>query len=96
MSVALYSDIQGRDYPKYLKNLIKGLKNNIVRDYTYVKLINYYYKRTRPGSPNELTYIDLLAELKIRSQKGVKRMKESIIKAIEDGKRKYLSSNSGE
>ena len=93
MSVALYADIQGRDYPKYLKNLIKGLKNNIVRDYVYAKLINYYYKRTRQGSPNELIYIDLLAELKIRSQKGFKRMRDGIMKAIEDGKRKYLSSN---
>jgi len=89
LSVALYSDIQGRDYPKHFKSLIKRLGGNIVRDYSFYKLIDYYYKRTKPGSPNEETYLDLLAELRIRSQKLPRRMKERVIKTLRDGRKAF-------
>jgi hypothetical protein len=87
LSVALYSDIQGRNFPKYFKSLIKRLNNNIVRDYSFYKLIQYYYKRTKPGSPMEDIYLDLLAELKIKSQRLPRRLKERVIKTLEDGKK---------
>ena len=93
LSVALYADIQGRDFPKYLRSLVKKVDDNIVRDYLFYKLMNYYYMRTRAGSTNEQMYLDLLVELRIRSQKGVKRIKETIIKTFEDGKRKFLLKN---
>ncbi len=89
LSVALYSDIQGKNYPKYFKTLIKSLKNNIVKDYLFYKLIGYYYKRTKPGSPLEDIYLDLLAELRIKTQKLPRRLKERVIKTIEDGKKTF-------
>jgi hypothetical protein len=90
LSVALYSDIEGKDYSKQLKSLVKRVKNNIVRDYLFYKITYYYYRRTKPGSSKEAVYLDLLAELRIRSQKLPKRMKERVIKNLEDGKKRFL------
>ncbi len=90
LSVALYADIEGNNFPKYFKNFIKKLKNNPVRDYSYFKLITYYYRRTKVGSPNEELYLNMLAELRIKSQKLPLKMKETVIKAFIDSKNKYL------
>lgn len=95
-SVALYSDMKGKDFDKVMKKMIKSLKNKssnyIVADYTFHKLIEYYYRRTRTGSPNEEMYLDLLAELKIRSEKLPKAMKSRIIKTYMDAKEKFRKS----
>lgn len=91
LSVALYADENGKDFYKYFNKFIKRISNNIVRDYCKSKLTNYYYLRTKPGSPNEELYLDLLTELRIRSQKLPRRMKEKVLKSISDGKKNFLS-----
>jgi len=55
----------------------------------YMKLLDYYYRRTRQGSPNEKIYLDLLVELKIRTQKLPMRMKSTVMKWITDAKATY-------
>jgi len=87
LSVALYADEHGRDFPKYFKKLIKRLSNSIVRDYCESKLTHYFYRRTKEGSSNEEVYIDLLTELRIRSQKLSRRITETVRKSISDGKK---------
>jgi hypothetical protein len=87
LSVFLYADIEGNDFPKYLKALVKSTGRNIVRDYAFMKIQDYYYRRTRPDSPNEKVYLDLLTELKIRTKKIPHQLRDRVIKAIEDGKR---------
>jgi len=94
LSVALYSDEQGKDFPKYFKKLIKRLKNNIVRDYCNSKLTHYFYRRTKTGSPNEEIYIDLLSELRIRSQKLSRKITEQVRKSISEGKKYFISKKS--
>jgi hypothetical protein len=89
LSVALYSDIEGKDFPKYLKALIKKIGKNAVRDFSFLKLLDYYYRRTRPGSSNEKIYLDLLAELKIKTKKLPFRLKDKVIKALEEGKKAF-------
>jgi hypothetical protein len=93
LSVALFSDIQGKDFPKYLKALVKRIKNNPTNDYLFYKIRDYYYRRTRPGSPNEVIYLDLLAELKIKSEKWPRQIKDRLIKVIAEGKRLFLESS---
>lgn len=89
LSVGLYADIEGPDFPKYLKKLVKKLKRNAIRRFLFLKLIEYYYRRTRSGSPNEKIYLDLLTELRIRTQKLPQRMKMRVKKALEDGKNAF-------
>lgn len=90
LSVALYSDIQGNDFPKYFKRLIKQLGNNPVRDYSFYKLRNYYYRRTKEGSPNEEMYLDMLSELRIKSLNLPQSAKERIKKTFKNSKKKML------
>ncbi len=90
LSIAFYADIEGNDFPKYLKALIKRVGKNSVRDYLFMKLLDFYYRRTRPGSTNEKMYLDLITELKMRTKKLPHRLKEKVMKAIEDAKKDYL------
>lgn len=89
MSVTLYSDIQGTEFPKYLKELSKKLKKNVVRDYLFYKVLEYYYRRTRPGSPNEELYLELLSDLRIRTHRLGQRMKLRLIEGIKDAKQAF-------
>ncbi len=93
LSVALYSDIQGHGFEKYLKSLVKRIRNNPTQDYLLSKLLDYYYRRTRPGSSNEDMYLDILADLRIKSQKLPRRVKEKVIKALEEGKRVFIETS---
>lgn len=88
-SVFLYADIQGNDYPKYLKEFIKKLKKNIVRDYALIKLVDYYYRRTRPDTQNEKIYLDLISDLRIKTLKLPQRMKAKVIKKIKESKKLF-------
>ena len=61
MSVALYADIQGSGFEKFFLKFIKQLKtnvdNHIVSNFCLYKFVDYYYRRTRKGSDNELMYL---------------------------------------
>lgn len=91
LSISLYSDIQGKEYPKYLKKLINKVKNNPVRDYLLYKLLEYYYRRTKEGSSNEEMYLDMIADLKIKTKQITVRMKHKFIKSMKEAKKKMLS-----
>ncbi len=93
-SALLYADIQGNDFPKYLKQFVKSLKKNVVRDYTFYKLIDYYYRRTRPNSPNEQIYLDLLTDLRIRTQKLPQRLKMSVMRELKKSKESFQFTQS--
>ena len=66
------------------------MKKNPVRDYAFYKLLEYYYKRTKDGSPNEDLYLDMLADLRIKSLKQPIQAKEAIVKSLRDSKKKFV------
>lgn len=88
LSIALYSDIYGDNFQTYLKKFIKSVDSNLVQDYLLLKLTDYLYKRSKPNSANEEMYLDLISDLKIRSQNLPKRLKDSIIKDLKEKKNK--------
>lgn len=88
LSVTLYSDIQGQDFEIYLRKLVKSIDTVPVQNYLLFKLTDYLYKRSKSDSENEELYLDLISDLKIRSQKLPKRIKERLIKDILDKKNK--------
>ena len=88
------SVLQQKNYcKKFIKQLKTNADNYIVSDFSFWKLIDYYYRRTRKNSDNEAMYLDLMAELRIKTQKLPRRMKEKIIKSISDGKNKFIKSH---
>ena len=80
LSVAIYSDIQGQNFDEYLRKFIKTVKTVPTQDYLLIKLVDYLFKRSNADSANELLYLDLISDLKIRSQKLPKRLKQEIMK----------------
>lgn len=84
LSVFLYADFQGQDYPKYLRKFINSVKNNAVMDYSLYKLWNYTYTRGKAGSTNEEIFIDLLSILKIKTESLPRRIRDSVIRALRD------------
>jgi predicted MPP superfamily phosphohydrolase len=84
LSVFLYADFHGLDYPKYLRIFIKSIKNNAVMDYTLYKLWNYTYTRGKSGSSNEEMFLDLLSLLKIKTEKLPKRMRDAVLRLLKD------------
>jgi hypothetical protein len=86
LSIALYSDIQGEKFDVYLRKFAKSVSTVPAQNYLLFKLTDYLYRRSKKGSPNEILYLDLIADLKIRSQKLPKRLKDKIIKDLKEKK----------
>lgn len=84
LSVFLYSDFQGQDYPKYLRKFIKAVKNNAVMDYSLYKLWNYSFTRGKAGSSNEEMFLDLLSLLKIKTESLPLRMRDAVLRMLRD------------
>ncbi|MCH5334457.1 MAG: metallophosphoesterase [Alistipes sp.] len=81
-SVGMYWDNHGDEYMKYIKNLIKCVKNNCVQDYLLSKLLFVYNHQTKKDSKEANDYIDLISDLKIKNEKLPKRWKDSIMKQL--------------
>jgi hypothetical protein len=88
LSTTLFSDIQGDNFDKYLKDFVKSANTVPVQNYLLYKLTDYLYKRSKDGSVNEAMYLDLISDLKIRTQKLPKRLKERIVKDLVESKNK--------
>lgn len=67
---------------------MKSTKTTPVQNYLLFKLTEYLYKRSKADSSNEQLYLDLISDLKIRSQKLPKRLKERIMKDLLEQKNK--------
>ena len=86
LSIALYSDIQGENFDVYLRKFVKSVTTVPTQNYLLFKLRKYLYRRSKSGSPNEALYLDLIADLQIRTQKLPKRLKDRIIKDLKEKK----------
>ncbi|MFB9079644.1 metallophosphoesterase [Flavobacterium procerum] len=89
LSIALYSDIQGENFNVYLRKFVKSASTVPTQNYLLFKLTDYLHRRSKPDSPNEELYLDLISDLKIRTQKLPKRMKDTIIKDLKEKKNQF-------
>lgn len=51
-----------------MKQLIKKVKNNVTKDYIFLKLMKHYNERVIPGSEDEKQYIKLFAALEAKDK----------------------------
>ena len=78
-----YADIKGKDSLELIKNYLKSNKFRYIKDLGVIKLILYYYLRSRSKeSDNE--YLNLISDIKIQL-KQVKN-KSKFIKQLSDGR----------
>ncbi len=68
-SLAMLWDSTGCKHEKEMKDMIKMVKRNSVRDYLYFKIRHYYDYKVTPGSPEEDVCLELLLRLTRRGRK---------------------------
>jgi predicted MPP superfamily phosphohydrolase len=77
--VFLYSDLRGKEYHKYVKNLLKNIKHNYTRDMILFKILSYYFLRTNSLIQNN-QYENLLGDIIAESKPGVRDEKGKAIR----------------
>ena len=62
LSVFVYGDIKGADYPELIKNFVKSTKYNYLKDLSFLKLMSYYHLRTNSTELDKF-YLKLMSEI---------------------------------
>jgi predicted MPP superfamily phosphohydrolase len=62
LSIFIYGDIKGSDYPEIIKNFVKSTKFNYLKDLSFLKLMSYYHLRTNSIELDKF-YLKLMSEI---------------------------------
>lgn len=87
MSIFIYSDIKGSDYPEIIKKFIKQTKFKYLKDISFFKILSYYQLRINDESLDR-EWLKMLAEIKSDLGQLVNKSKGEFIKKIESSKSK--------
>lgn len=91
LSVFLYSDIRGKDYDSIVSGFIKDVKTKYIEDLIFFKLVTYYFYRAKDDN-SENFYLNLIADLLIKSKGYHKSKKSEIMENYMRKKREKLST----
>lgn len=87
LTIFIFSDIKGKDYKEVIKSYLKQTKWKYIKDYGIIKLILYYYMRSKDKETDKF-YLNLISDLKI-SMKQIKD-KSTFINKLEKSKSEEL------
>lgn len=87
LSVFIYGDVKGGDYPQIIEKFVKSTKFNYLKDLSYLKIMSYYHLRNN-GKELDKFYLKLMADIKQQIGQLDKRNKSKFIKNLEDDKKK--------
>jgi len=87
MSIFIYSDIKGKDYPEIIKKFVKQTKFKYLKDITFFKILSYYQLRINDESLDR-EWLKMLAEIKSDLGQLANKSKGEFIKKIESSKSK--------
>lgn len=90
LSVFLYADIRGRDYDKIVSEFIKDVKTKYIEDVIFFKLVTYYFYRSKDDESDNF-YLNLIADLLIKSKGYDKQKKSQIMASYQNKKSEKLS-----
>ena len=65
ISIFIYSDVRSSNYTSLLKSVTKVFDKNYILDLCFLKLMTYYYMRSKDKSSDEF-YLNLLADIKVK------------------------------
>jgi len=89
LSVFIYGDIKGSDYPQIIEQFVKQTKYNYLKDLSYLKIMSYYHLRN--NSPElDKNYLKLMAKIKEQLGQLDKRSKTQFIQELEEKKKESL------
>ncbi|WP_026935010.1 metallophosphoesterase [Christiangramia echinicola] len=87
LSIYIYADIRGKNYPDYIKSLFKSTKKKYILDSSFIKNMSYYYLRSKT-TESDKDYAGLLADIKTKLGESSKRNKGEFIKHLKEEKNK--------
>jgi len=87
LSVFIYGDVRGADYPQIIEKFVKSTKYNYLKDLSYLKIMSYYHLRNN-GNELDKFYLKLMADIKQDIGHLDKRNKSKFMKNLEDEKKK--------
>jgi len=63
LSIFIYSDVKGAEYPEKIEEFLKTVKSNYIKDLSFIKILSYYHLRNNTPELNE-RYLELLYQIK--------------------------------
>lgn len=87
LSVFIYGDVKGADYPQIIEKFVKSTKYNYLKDLSYLKIMSYYHLRNNSKELDKF-YLKLMANIKQDIGHLDKRNKSKFMKNLEDDKKK--------
>ena len=93
LSVFIYADIRGKDYDTIVSDFIKNVKTKYIEDLIFFKLITYYFYRAKDDE-SEKFYLNLIADLMIKSKGYHRNRKSEIMESYKKKKMENLSAES--
>lgn len=93
IDIFIYSDIRGKDSFEIMKNYLKNNKYRYIKDFGIIKLIIYYYLRSK-SKESDNRYLNLISDLK--KQLSQIKDKGAFIKQLSDERNKVIRKNNKE
>jgi len=87
LSIFIYGDVKGGDYPDIIEVFVKQTKNNYIKDLSFLKIMSYFHLRNN-GKELDTRYKKLMADIRQDLGKLNKLQKSQYIQNLEDDKRK--------
>lgn len=87
LSVFLYADIKGGEYPKVIEDFIKMTHFKYLKDLTFLKIMSYYHLRNN-GKELDQKYLQMMAKIKEELGQLERRNKGKFLQEQEEKKRK--------
>ena len=89
LSVFLYSDIRGKDCNSIISEFISNLKTKYIEDLVFFKLVTYFFYRSKDDESDNF-YLNLIADLMIKSKGYDKRKKSQIMESYKKKKNEKM------
>lgn len=87
ISVFLYADIKGSEYPQIIENFVKKTGFNYTKDLSFLKVMSYYHLRSKNQELDNF-YLRLMADIKVSLGDLDKKGKSEFILNMEEKKKK--------
>ncbi len=87
ISVFVYADIRGTNYPKIVEDFIDASKKKYIKDLSFLKVISYY--KLRNNDPDlDKRWLDVLSKIKVDMGAITKNNRGSYIQQLKNNKNK--------
>jgi predicted phosphodiesterase len=87
LSIFIYSDVRGTDYPEIIEEFTKETSYNYLKDFAFLKIMSYFHLRNNTKELNK-KYLKLLSEIKGDLGQLAKDRKSEFTRGIEESKEK--------